>query len=118
LLEDELLLRQEVVGELGVEHPDLVELGPLRAGVVAVVADQLADPGPVLLLHVRAVVLVDELAGVVRVDAQDRERERGDDVLEGGEHPPLRLVGHGPVDRPSGRDIGDGQGETELSTAA
>ena len=68
----------------------------LGVGVKAQVADQLADVGPVLLLDVGAVVLVagpgpgegelvgravveevgvDELAAVVRVDAQDGEGE-------------------------------------------
>ena len=58
LLEDQLLLGQVVVGEDPVELPDLVEQAVLAGDVVAVVADQLTDPGPVLLLHVRAFVAV------------------------------------------------------------
>ena len=58
LLEDQLLLGQVVVGEDPVELLDLVEQGVFGGGVVVVVADQLTDPGPVLLLHVRAVVAV------------------------------------------------------------
>ena len=37
-------------------------------------------------------VVVDELGAVVRVDAEDRERELGDDVLDGLEDPDGRLV--------------------------
>src|SRR5215218_10185459 len=55
-LGDQLLLGQEVVGEDGVEVPDGVQQVPFGFGVVAVVADQLANPGPVLLLDVGAVV--------------------------------------------------------------
>ena len=58
LLEDQLLLGQVVVGEDPVELLDLVEQGVFGGGVVVVVADQLTDPGPVLLLHVRAFVAV------------------------------------------------------------
>ena len=58
LLEDQLLLGQEVVRERCVQFPNLVQLRQLGCGVISVVADQLTDPGPVLLLDMRTVVLV------------------------------------------------------------
>ena len=58
---------------------------------------------------------VDELAAVVRVDAQDGEGELGNDVLEGLEHPDGRLVLDRAVDRPARGDVGDREGETELA---
>ena len=81
---------------MGLDGPDLVQEREFAGGVVAVVAGGLADFGPVLLLDVGLVVLVvgsaagegdvpvgapgaevvvDELAAVVRVDSEDRERE-------------------------------------------
>lgn len=54
----ELQGRQEVVRERVIGVPDLVEHFQLAGGVVAVVADQLAYPGPVLLLDVAAIVLL------------------------------------------------------------
>jgi hypothetical protein len=59
-------------------------------------------------------VLVDEIAAVVRIDAQDREREGLHDLLQRLEDPLLGLVAHRPVDRPPGCDVGDGEGEAEL----
>ena len=44
----QLLLGQQVVGEVAVQFPDLVEQLQLGRGVIAQVSDQLADPGPVL----------------------------------------------------------------------
>ena len=90
-LADQLLLGQEVVGEVRLQSPDPVEQPHLGWRVVAVVADHGADDRPVLLFDVGAVVgvtgtrlgegdlpllapvqevVVDELRSVVRVDAQ------------------------------------------------
>lgn len=57
---------------------------------------------------------VDELAAVVRVDAQHREREPGHDVLECGQDPFLGFVAYGADLGPAGGDVGDGQGGCEL----
>lgn len=43
LLADQLLLGQELIGEHGIDLPDLVELGQLASGVIATVADQLTE---------------------------------------------------------------------------
>jgi hypothetical protein len=51
-------LGAQQVREPPVEVPDLVEYGELGGGVVAEVADEAADVGPVLLLDVGTVVLV------------------------------------------------------------
>jgi hypothetical protein len=76
-LGDELLLRKQVVREGTVQLPDLVQQLQFRGRVVAQVADEFADPGSVLLLDVRAVVLVGR--GPVHRpsggDVCDRERE-------------------------------------------
>ena len=48
-LGEELLLGQEVVRHLRLQHPNLVEQQQLCTGVVAVVADHGAYHGPVLL---------------------------------------------------------------------
>ena len=58
LFEDQLLLGQQVVCEDPVQLPDLVQQIKLAGRVVAQVSDQLADPGPVLLLDVGAVVAI------------------------------------------------------------
>ena len=58
----ELLLGKQVVGEDAVQLPDFVEFLQLCGGVLPQVAGQFPHPGPVLLLHVGAVVLV---AGVI-----------------------------------------------------
>ena len=52
LFEDQFLLGQQVVREGPVQLPDLVQQSKLAGRVVAQVSDQLADPGPVLLLDV------------------------------------------------------------------
>jgi len=138
LLADEFLLGKQVVGEDAVQFPDFIELIQLGSRVVAEVADEFADPGPVLLLHVGAIVLVpgpgagerdlvgmavgeqvfvDELRSVVRIDADNREREHRGDVLECLEDPPGGLVPHGPVHRPTGGNVGHCQGEAELTKA-
>ena len=127
---DELLLRQQVVREEAVQFPDLVELGQFRRGVVPQVANQFTDPGPILLLHVSAVILVarpgpgegdlvflavpvelvvDELAAVIGIDADDGEGEHRSGVLDRFEDPLLGLVAHGPVHRPARGDVGDGE---------
>jgi hypothetical protein len=93
---DELLLGEEEIGVPPVDGPDPVQQCQYGVGVEPQVADQFADVGPVLLLDVAAVVLVagsgtgegdlacgapleevgvDELAAVVRVDPEERERE-------------------------------------------
>ena len=56
----ELQAGQEVVAERVVEGPYLVQRVHFGGSVVAVVADQFADSGPVLLLDVAAVVLLPE----------------------------------------------------------
>jgi hypothetical protein len=133
----EFLLGQKVVGEDPVQLPDFVEFLKFRGGVVAEVADQFTDPGPVLL-HVGAVVLVprpgpgegdlvcmavgqqvlvDELGAVVRIDPNDGKREHSGDMLKSLEDPFGRLVPHGPVHRPAGGDVGHRQGEAELPEA-
>jgi hypothetical protein len=92
----ELLLGQEQVRVAPVQLPDPVQQAELGRGIEAEIADELSDVGPVLLLNVSPVVLVagsrpgegdlalgallekvgiDELGSVIRVDAQDRERE-------------------------------------------
>jgi hypothetical protein len=62
-------------------------------------------------------VLVDELGAVIRVDADDGEREHRGHVLEGLEDPFGRLVPHGPVHGPSGGNVSDCQGEAEFPEA-
>ena len=56
LLEDELLLRQEIVREHPVKLPDFVEFLQLGRGVVAQVTHQFTHVSPVLLLHVSTVI--------------------------------------------------------------
>lgn len=133
---DQLLLRQQVVGESAVQFPDLVEQFQFSRGVVAQVADQFADPGPVFLLDVGAVVLVagagagesdvlliavafelfvDEFAAVIRIDSDDREGEDTGDVHQGLEYPFLGLVLHGAVHCPPGGDVGAGESKAELA---
>ena len=58
LLGDQLLLGQQVVREEPVQLPDFVECGQFFRGVVAQVSDELADPGPVLVFHMGAVLFV------------------------------------------------------------
>jgi len=127
---DELLLRQQVVREDPVQFPDPVQQVQLPGRVVAVVADEFTDAGPVLLLHVRGVLLVarpgpgegdlvflavpvelvvDELAAVIGIDADNREGEHRGGVLDRFEDPLLGLVAHGPVHRPARGDVGDGE---------
>jgi hypothetical protein len=57
-LGDEFLLWEQIVREHPVELPDLVEQFELGWGVVAEVADEFADSGPVLLLDMSTIVLV------------------------------------------------------------
>ena len=61
--------------------------------------------------------MVNEFRTVVRVDPDDRERKPGDRPLERFEHPNRGLVFDGTVDRPTRRDIGRGERETELAAA-
>jgi len=138
-LGDELLLRVEVVADQGLQRPDLVQQHQFCLRVVAQVDHQSTHRGPVLLLHVRAVVLVprprpgelqppvpavaeelvvDELAAVVRVDPADRERQVFHDVGQSREHVYLGLVAHRPVLRPAGGDVGHREGEAELPAGA
>ncbi len=60
---------------------------------------------------------VDELRTVVGVDAQDRERELGEGVIERGDDMDRGLVHDAAVHGPTGRDVRDGQGEAELAEA-
>src|SRR5580698_4504142 len=110
---DQLLLGQHQVGEAPVELPDPVEQAELGRRVEAEIADQLSDVGPVLLFDMRPVVLVarpgpgegdlsaaavleevgvDELGAVVRVEAEDPEREAPSGAVDGPGHPDGRLV--------------------------
>src|ERR1035437_1220522 len=59
---------------------------------------------------------VDELAPVITVDTKDRKRELGDDVFDGLEHPDGRLVLDRAVDGPTGDDVSNGKGGTELAS--
>src|SRR5664280_2879153 len=61
-------------------------------------------------------MVVDELAPVITVDTKDRERELGDDVFDGLEHPDRRLVLDRSVDGPTGGDVSNGKGKAELAT--
>src|ERR1035441_893986 len=136
LLEDELLLGQEIVRIPHVEGPDLIEHEELFFGVESEVADQLAHMGPVLLLDVGPVVLVararpgegdlvldavveqvvvDELTSVVRIDAEYREGELRDDVLDGLEDPDGPLAPDPPAAGPTGENVSNGEGEAELA---
>jgi hypothetical protein len=58
---------------------------------------------------------IDELRAVVRIDAEDRERELADDVLDCFEHPDRSLVLDRAIDRPSGGDVSNCKGEVELA---
>src|SRR5680860_960507 len=58
LFEDQLLLRQKIVREHSIQLSNLVQLVEFASGIVTVVADEFTDPGPVLLLHVRTIILV------------------------------------------------------------
>jgi hypothetical protein len=49
LLANEFLLGKQVIGENAVQFPDFIELVQLGGRVVAQVAGEFLDPGPVLL---------------------------------------------------------------------
>lgn len=97
------MLWVEVVGQFGLQRPDLVEQQPFCGGIVAVIARHGAHCCPVLLLDVTAVVLVarpdpgkgdlaflapleqlvvDEFRSGVGVHAQDRKQHLGPDVVK------------------------------------
>jgi hypothetical protein len=54
-------------------------------------------------------MLVDELAAIVGIDAQQRERQHRLDLHQGGKHMPGRLVPHAADLGPTGGDVGDGE---------
>ena len=104
----QLLLRVEEVRHQRLQHPDLVQQHQLRRRVVTQIPDDGADHCPVLALDMRSVVgvprpgpgerqlllltppqqmPVDELAAVVRVHSQQRERQRHLDVDKRSQHP-------------------------------
>ena len=58
MLEDDLLLGQEVVGEGPVQVPELVEDRKLGVSVEVELTNQFPDLGPALLFDVGPVVLV------------------------------------------------------------
>ena len=60
-------------------------------------------------------VVVDELGTVVRIDAQDGERELANDVLDGLEDPDGRLVLDRAIDGPTGENVSNGEGKAELA---
>src|SRR5665213_920111 len=94
-------------------------MGPvllLHMGPVVLVARAGPGEGDVMLGAIGQQVVVDELTAVVRVDPEDGERELGDHVLDGLEDPDGRLVLDRSVDGPSGGDVSNRQGETELAT--
>jgi len=136
LFADELHCGQVAI-EVGMEEG--VDAGELRDRLwprIAVVADELADHAPILLLDVSLIVLmvrlaaregqpflraiaqqvrVKELAPVVRVDAAQREREARPQRLERGEDTQLALVGQRGAFRPAGRDVGRVEGMDVLA---
>ncbi len=100
------------------------------------IADRPTQDYPVLLLDVAAGVgvawpsagdgdlmfltpsdqeMIDDLAAVVGIDAQDREGHGCGDLLERGEHPFTDLVGHAAIFDQLGGDISHREGETVLT---
>jgi len=124
--------RLEAVGE-GAEQVggERGEPGQLGGGVEPLVADPTPDQDPVLLLDVGVVVIVpgpgtgqghpgplpvpqpvrvEELAAVVGVDAEQRDRPLRADLLQGGHDAALPLAHHRqPLDPPA-REVGGAQG--------
>ena len=112
----------------GIEAVQLVQ-GQL--GLEAVIADQASGHSPVLLLDVGVVVLlvgsgpsegdvlllaigkevvVDELAAVVRIRAQQGEGEGLADLVDGAHHPLLALAQEGASGYPPGGDVNGAEG--------
>jgi len=117
----------------GIEPIQLLQ-GPW--GMVAVVADESTDHGPVFLLDVGVVVLpvgsgpgagdalllavgvevvVDELAAVVGVDTQEGEGKFLADVMDGATHSLLTLTQHAPAGHSAGGDVHGAEGVEVLA---
>jgi len=127
----ELHHRKEEVGEQAKRLVDPVHEQDFLLGVIPEVPDCPADDAPVLLLHWSVVVLpvwtgpclgdvllmtvtdqmvVHELAPVIRMDAQEKEREAAANTSQGSEDLFLTLVPHCPGLGPPCCHVGDVQG--------
>jgi hypothetical protein len=126
----------EHIGTQGKEHLQLFQVLQLVLRIEPAVPDTPSDQGPVPVLHGAVVILVpgtgtgepdacgvtvppqfiiDELAPIVRVQDQDRERQVGEDMGEGSNNMDLCTVGHRDDLRPSGTAVRDREGVTMIS---
>ena len=101
-----------VAQQLTRPHPVLL----LDVGVVVAVIRARAGEGHGLLALVQVAqqVVVEELAAVVAVEAQQREGQPGLHRARGRQHARRALVPHGPALGPLGRDVGVGQAPEEV----
>jgi len=128
--------QEEVLEEAQFVAIEIVAGRPSLRGIVAQVAEQSADVGPVLLLDVSVVVLfvgtaareldvmrlavapemrMEELAAVVGVDAAQRERQRPAHLVESVADRLLALAEQGSRLSPGGVDVGEVERMAEVT---
>src|ERR1700682_6246942 len=135
-LAEEFHYREEIVGIKTQLIIELIKDLQLLGSVIATISDISSDHGIVLLFYKTVVVLaagpgscgsdvllfavpkemvIYECSAIIRVNSQQWARQIASDMCESFENPELSLIADSTSLRPSGADVGDIQGLTEVT---